>query len=347
MMRDDVYIITGGAGFIGVNVAEHYLKQGKEVVVIDDFSRKGSLINAKWLKDQFGNQVKIIEADICNVSPDIIKLIEKAFVVFHFAAQVAVTTSVINPSDDFRRNAYGTFCVLEAIRKSSKKPIFVYSSTNKVYGKMDCHNVVEGQTRYSYRALPYGVSEGQPLDFYSPYGCSKGTGDQYSIDYGRIYGLKTITFRQSCIYGPHQFGMEDQGWVAWFAIRALLSKPVVIYGDGKQVRDVLFVDDLIRAYDLAIENINITSGKVYNIGGGPNYTLSLLELIKMIEKKFGFRLKYTFDEWRPGDQKVYISDIRKAKKEFGWHPVVSPEEGVAKLIDWLKQNKNIFTKILK
>jgi CDP-paratose 2-epimerase len=212
---------------------------------------------------------------------------------------------------------------------------------------MAAHRVVEGRLRYSYRALPEGVSEEQPLDFYSPYGCSKGAGDQYSIDYARIYGLKTVTFRQSCIYGQHQFGMEDQGWVAWFAIRALLQKPVVIYGDGKQVRDVLYIEDLIKAYELAIKNINKTAGKVYNIGGGSRNTLSLLELVQLLNKKFGCNLKYSFADWRPGDQKIYVSNIKKAAKDFGWRPAVAPEEGVRRLMDWLVQNKKMFNGMVK
>jgi CDP-paratose 2-epimerase len=252
---------------------------------------------------------------------------------------------VTNPREDFEVNALGTFNVLEAVRLSSAKPIVVYSSTNKVYGKMDDIEVTEDDGRYTYKKLVDGVTELYPLDFYSPYGCSKGAGDQYVIDYARIYGLKTIVFRQSCIYGPHQFGIEDQGWVAWFSIRALQNLPVTIYGDGKQIRDVLYMGELIEAYNAAIEEIDATAGQAYNIGGGPMNTLSLLELIDLLELHLGYRLEYSFDDWRPGDQLVFVSDIRKAKTDFGWQPRTRPAEGVAKLISWLERNEHLFVKL--
>ena len=205
-------------------------------------------------------------------------------------------------------------------------------------------DVTESNGRYVYDEFPKGVPETRPLDFYSPYGCSKGAGDQYVMDYSRIYGLKTIVFRQSCIYGPHQFGVEDQGWVAWFSIRAMQKLPVTIYGDGKQIRDVLYIDELIAAYNAAIENISKTSGQAYNMGGGPENTLSLLELIDLLEKHFGYRLEYSFDDWRPGDQLVYVSNVTKGKDDFGWEPQVNPVDGVAKLLEWLDQNKYLFAK---
>jgi CDP-paratose 2-epimerase len=260
------------------------------------------------------------------------------------AAQVAVTTSVTNPRNDFETNALGTFNIMEAVRQSSSKPIVIYSSTNKVYGKMADLKIVQSDGRYAYAHCPDGIPETRPLDFYSPYGCSKGTGDQYVIDYARIYGLKTIVFRQSCIYGPHQMGVEDQGWVAWFAIRALQERPVTIYGDGKQVRDVLYIDDLTAAFDAAVKHITKTSGQAYNIGGGPQNTLSLLGLIDLLAHHFGRRLEYSFTEWRPGDQLVFVSDIRRAKTDFGWEPRISPTEGVEKLLVWLKENEHLFAK---
>jgi len=340
----DNYLITGGAGFIGINLADHYLFHNKHVTILDNFSRAGTEDNVRWLQGKYGSRVNIVRSDIRNADKKLLELVENVDVVFHQAAQVAVTTSVTEPREDFEVNALGTFNILEAVRSSSGRPIVVYSSTNKVYGKMEEVGIKEGNGRYSYATLPDGVQETQALDFYSPYGCSKGAGDQYMIDYARIYGLKTIVFRQSCIYGPHQFGIEDQGRVAWFSIRALQNRPGTIYGDGKQIRDVLYIEELIKAYDAAIENIDTTSGNAYNIGGGPKNTLSLLELLDILEKQFGQRLEYSFDDWRPGDQRVYVSNISKARKDFGWEPGITPEEGVGKLLTWLKQNEHLFTK---
>ncbi len=261
--------------------------------------------------------------------------------VFHFAGQTAVTTSVTNPRKDFNTNALGTFNVLEAIRKSNSKPIILYTSTNKVYGKMDHMKVKEENGRYTYER-PEGASEKEPLDFHSPYGCSKGAADQYIHDYNRIYGIKSIVFRQSCIYGYRQFGVEDQGWVAWFCLASLFNKNITIYGDGKQVRDVLFITDLIRAFDLAIENIETTSGQVYNIGGGPDKTLSILELLEILGQEFDKKINVAYDDWRPGDQKVFICNIDKAQKDFNWKPTVDVKEGVVKLINWAKEHKHLF-----
>jgi CDP-paratose 2-epimerase len=285
----------------------------------------------------------VIRGDLRHTDPRLGEAVEQADVVFHFAAQVAVTLSVTDPRLDFETNALGTFNLLEAVRQSARRPIVLYSSTNKVYGKMAEVPIEQRTGRYAYVDLAQGVSETQPLDFYSPYGCSKGTGDQYVIDYGRIYGLRTVVFRQSCIYGPRQFGMEDQGWVAWFSIQALRGRPVTIYGDGRQVRDVLYMTDLTAAFEAAVKQIDRTAGRAYNIGGGPDKTLSLLELLDMLERRFGRRPSYSFSDWRPGDQLVYVSDIRKAGAEFGWRPTVSPEHGVDKLIDWLQANRHLFT----
>jgi CDP-paratose 2-epimerase len=340
----DSYLITGGAGFIGTNLSDYYLSKNKLVTVFDNFSRAGSEDNVQWLKQKYGERLNVVRGDIRNADAKMQDLVENADVVFHQAAQVAVTTSVTNPRDDFEVNAMGTFNLIEAIRKSSKRPILVYSSTNKVYGKMANAEIVESDGRYAYAQFPDGVPETQPLDFYSPYGCSKGAGDQYIIDYARIYGLDAVVFRQSCIYGPHQFGIEDQGWVAWFAIRAMQNRPVTIYGDGKQIRDILYINELIDAYNAAIDNIHKTSGNAYNIGGGPVNTLSLLELIKMLEEYFQRPMEYSFDEWRPGDQLVYVSDIRKAAEDFAWVPQVGPEKGITKLLGWLQQNKELFIK---
>ncbi len=338
----DSYLITGGAGFIGTNVAAHYLSQGKHVTILDNLSRHGARDNLHWLRETFGSGLKAVNGDVRRNTPRLLKLVDEADVVIHLAAQVAVTTSVTNPREDFDINARGTFNILEAVRLSSSQPIVIFSSTNKVYGKMAEIAISERAGRYEYEQLADGVAETQPIDLYSPYGCSKGAGDLYMLDYARIYGLKTVVFRQSCIYGPHQFGIEDQGWVAWFAIRALLDMPVTIYGDGKQVRDVLYIDDLIAAFDGAVACISRTSGQAYNIGGGPDNTLSLLELIDNLDEQLSRSMQFSFADWRPGDQLVYISNLKKAQTDFGWQPRVRPAAGLEMLVGWLRQNLHLF-----
>jgi CDP-paratose 2-epimerase len=342
----DGILITGGAGFIGINVAAHYLVEGRRVALFDNFSRTGTEQNLEWLRSRFGDRVIVLRGDVRTPDQQFQQEVERAGVVFHFAAQVAVTTSVSDPATDFAINALGTFNVLEAVRRSSARPVVIYSSTNKVYGKLAEVAVTDQGSRYAYADLPLGVSEATPLDFYSPYGCSKGCGDQYVIDYARIFDLRTVVFRQSCIYGPHQFGLEDQGWVAWFTIRALAGEPVVVYGDGKQVRDVLFIDDLIAAYEAAIRRIDQVSGRAYNIGGGPGFTLSLLELITLLDRTHGKPLQHSFGDWRPGDQRVFVSDIRKAAVELGWQPRVGPEAGVGMLAEWLGRNQAVLASVL-
>jgi CDP-paratose 2-epimerase len=329
------YLITGGAGFIGTNVADHYLARGHAVTIVDNFSRPGSRHNAAWLAARHGSRLRVVEADVRRQDPRLIALVAEADVVFHLAAQVAVTASVADPREDLEVNVLGTFNVLEAARSSPAHPVVVYSSTNKVYGQMPDLGIVERDGRHAYADLG-GIPESRALDFHSPYGCSKGAGDQYALDYARVYGVRTIVFRQSCIYGPHQFGLEDQGWVAWFAICALQGLPVTIYGDGRQVRDVLYVDDLIAAYDAAIAAVDRTAGHAYNIGGGPAFTLSLLELLELLQDRVGRPIPRRFADWRPGDQRVFVSDIRKARAHFGWAPRVRPVEGVGRLLDWLQ-----------
>lgn len=337
-------LIIGGAGFIGSNTAAYFLKKGYKVTIFDNFSRKGSEINIKWIKNEFkGKNLKLIKGDVRKDGIKIEKLAKESDLILHLAAQVAVTTSVENPREDFEINALGTFNVLEAVRKSGNNPVFIYSSTNKVYGGLEDLKIIEGKTRYTFKNLSGGVSEKRGLDFHSPYGCSKGTADQYVRDYFRIYGLNTIVFRQSCIYGPHQFGVEDQGWVAWFVIALTLGKQITIYGNGKQVRDLLYVEDLVRAYEMAAENIKKTKGQIYNIGGGTKNTISIWYDFKpILEKLFNRKLNPKFSGWRPGDQPIYISDIRKAKKDFGWEPKMSVEMGIKKLYDWVSSNKELF-----
>jgi CDP-paratose 2-epimerase len=335
-------LITGGAGFIGTNAADHHLSAGKQVTIFDSFRRAGTRDNARWLTERHGANLSIVEGDVRDRSGPLQALVDRADVVYHLAGQVAVTTSVTDPREDFEINAAGTFNVLEAVRRSSSRPIVIYSSTNKVYGKMADVAIVERKSRFEYAALPDGIAETGPLDFYSPYGCSKGAGDQYMLDYARIYGLRAVVLRQSCIYGPHQFGVEDQGWVAWFAMQAMTKAPVAIYGNGKQVRDVLYVADLMDAFDKVIDSIDVTAGQAYNIGGGPANTLSLVELIAHLESRFGRPMEYTFYDWRPGDQLVYVSDIRKARDDFGWSPRTSVETGLTKLIEWLEYSRELF-----
>jgi len=335
-------LIFGGAGFIGSNVAEFYAKKDAEITIFDNLSRKGTIANLKYLQKKFKEKIRFIHGDV-RIKNDLNKLnsiLPKIDFVVHLAAQVAVTTSITNPEEDFEINARGTFNVLEKVRqikeKSGNNPVFIYSSTNKVYGGMEDLIIVDRGEEYDYKDLPNGIKENRLLDFHSPYGCSKGTGDQYVRDYARIYGLNTVVMRQSCIYGKRQFGVEDQGWVAWFVIANNLGKPITIYGDGKQIRDVLWVEDLINAYELARQNIKISRGKCYNVGGGSRNKMSLLQLIEKLEKNNKF--EKSFDDWRPGDQKVCIMDISKAKSELGWEPTVSPEEGVKMLNDWVKEN---------
>jgi len=337
------YLITGGAGFIGSNYVARLLSRGERVTIYDNLSRAGAPRNLEWLKQTFGAEsFNVIVGDVRDASL-ITESAKGADVIVHLAGQVAVTTSVINPRDDFESNALGTFNVLEAARLSGRNPIFIYASTNKVYGGMEEVELFEEKTRWRYKNLVQGCPETQPLDFHSPYGNSKGCGDQYARDYARIYGLPTVVFRQSCIYGPRQFGIEDQGWVAWFIIAAVTGKPITIYGDGKQVRDILFVDDLLNAYDLAIEKIEIARGQVYNLGGGPENVMSIwAEFQPRLEKLLGKSLAVSRGDWRPGDQRVFYADIRKAEKELGWKPVINVEMGVQKLFEWVMENKGLF-----
>ncbi len=337
------YLITGGAGFIGSNYVHRLVKRGEKVTIYDNLSRGGAPRNLEWLKQEFGdNAFELIVGDVRDADR-ITEAAKSADVIVHLAGQVAVTTSVINPRDDFESNAFGTFNVMEAARLSGRNPIVIYASTNKVYGGMDDVELFEEATRWRYKDLVNGCPETQPLDFHSPYGCSKGTGDQYVRDYARMYDLPTVVFRQSCIYGPRQFGIEDQGWVAWFIIAAVMGRPITIYGDGKQVRDILHVEDLMNAYDLAVEKNNIARGKVYNLGGGPDNVMSIwAEFRPKLERYIGGTIEVARGDWRPGDQRVFYADITKAEKELGWKPNINVEDGVQKLFEWVKENKNLF-----
>ena len=266
--------------------------------------------------------------------------------VVHLAAQVAVTTSVENPYRDFVINAQGTLHVLEAARRLPQKPLVIYASTNKVYGNMDHAEVMLTDLGYRYKQYEAGIAEHHGVDFHSPYGCSKGAADQYARDYARIYGLPTVVFRQSCIYGPHQFGVEDQGWVAWFVISSLLNRQITIYGDGHQTRDVLHVQDLARLYEMAIRNPKKVSGRIYNIGGGAKEVSSVLGAIDRLEKMMRKKIPYSFAEWRPGDQKVYISHIDKIKQDLGWEPRISFDKGLKTLVDWAEREQKSLKRIV-
>lgn len=342
-------LVTGGAGFVGSHVSEYYAKKGDEVIVFDNLSRgetlktadrRESSINYNWNHLKNVENIELVKGDI-RKGDEIIKAAEGVDAVIHAAAQVAVTSSVNDPRMDFEINALGTFNVLEAARKSENDPAVVYCSTNKVYGEnVNQVPVKEEDTRYVFDGID-GVPETLSIDLceHTPYGCSKLAGDLYVQDYAELYGLKTAVFRMSCIYGTRQFGNEDQGWVAHFVISTVMGKPLTIYGDGKQVRDILYVSDLVRACDIFLES-NKKSG-VYNIGGGPKNTISLLELLDLLEEETGKRSEITFSTWRPSDQKVYISDITKAKKELGWEPKIEPKEGIKELIEWIKEKENV------
>lgn len=338
------HLITGGAGFIGCNLANALLARGEQVTVLDNLSRPLTDLNLTWLQEQHGDKLHFVKADIRDEAA-MLAAVPGHDVVYHLAGQVAVTTSVVDPRTDFAINALGTFNVLEAARLASPQPVLFFASTNKVYGGMEQVVVEEQATRYAYRDLPGGVTEEQQLDFHSPYGCSKGAADQYVRDYARIYGLKTVVFRQSCVFGPRQFGVEDQGWAAHFVIAAVMGRPLNIYGDGKQVRDMLYIDDLVSAYLAALERIDQVAGSIYNIGGGPANSLSIwAEFGPLLEKLTGNTIQVAYGDWRPGDQPVYISAIEKAAAELGWRPQVNVAEGMARLVAWVRANEAAFVK---
>ena len=338
--------VTGVAGFIGSHIAQKMLTRGWKVVGFDDLSRIGSSYNLELLKQE--TEFTFIQGDI-----SVIENIDPIFSrygpfdwIAHQAAQVAVTSSILNPRHDFEVNLLGTFNILECIRQYSPESVFQFSSTNKVYGALPEVDVVEKRTRYMYREIS-GVSEAWPLDFHSPYGCSKGAADQYVRDYSRIYGLRTQVLRQSCIYGSRQFGVEDQGWVAWFVIASILELPLSVFGDGKQVRDLLWIEDLTDLYFLLYENAERLSGSVFNVGGGPDNVLSLIELIALLDKFGIHKSDVSFGPSRQGDQKVFVSDIQKVCGECDWAPTTTPDKGVEIMLKWAMDNQPILIDLLR
>ena len=342
-------IVTGGAGFIGTNTAEGLLEAGHEVVIVDNCSRLGAEENLSWLQERWSPSIQRVDLRDWDQVWKVFRGHDDVAGVIHLAGQVAVTKSVSDPREDFESNALGTFNVLESLRllDGGRGELFcLNSSTNKVYGALDETAAVEGEKRYSYSTNPMGIDETAPLDFHSPYGCSKGAADQYVRDYARVFGLSTVVLRQSCIYGPRQFGVEDQGWVAWFTIAAVLGRPITIFGNGKQVRDILHVDDLVSLFLRCIHAMPDCAGRIYNVGGGPDHTLSLLELIETLEDFSGSKIPIAFADWRPGDQTIFVSDIRRAKEELGWAPKIGTKEGTEKLWAWVSEHKTLLERLL-
>ncbi|MBC7875887.1 MAG: GDP-mannose 4,6-dehydratase [Anaerolineales bacterium] len=340
------WLITGGCGFIGSNLADTLLTQGEQVILFDNLSRFGSSDNLEWLRKKHGKNWEFIQSDIRDTD-EINKVIRESSptVIAHLAGQVAMTTSLQNPRLDFEINGLGTLNVLEAVRLYSMDTIVLYSSTNKVYGSLDELRYREMELRYELTDHPNGLNESLQLDGQSPYGCSKLTGDQYVRDYSRMFGLRTVVFRHSSMYGGRQFATYDQGWIGWFCQKAIemeySDKPsFTISGDGKQVRDVLHARDLVQVYMQAVEHINNASGQIYNIGGGMENSLSLLELFGMLETFTGFSMRFETLKWRHGDQKVFVADVSKATHDFGWKPSITKKDGIREMLAWSREIYN-------
>jgi CDP-paratose 2-epimerase len=340
--QEQYALITGGAGFVGTNLANRLAGQGKKVMIFDNLSRAGVEENLQWLCTRHGERISVKIADIRD-SRLLKSALENASQVYHFAAQVAVTTSLIDPVGDFAVNAGGTLQLLDSLRSLTDPPPLLFTSTNKVYGKLADLPLIAGEKAYypaDNQVRREGIGENRPLDFYSPYGCSKGTADQYVHDFSRMYGLPAVVFRMSCIYGPHQYGTEDQGWVAHFLIRALRDQPITLFGDGKQVRDILYIDDLVDALLAAMAHMDSISGRIFNIGGGPDNAISLLEFLSQIDRINGSSAPVGFGPWRPGDQTYYVSDTTAFRTCTGWRPRIGFEEGISALYQWLRQARS-------
>jgi CDP-paratose 2-epimerase len=335
-------LITGGAGFIGSNLADRLAGQGEKVIIFDALSRPGVERNLAWLQERHGSRVTSIVADIRD-EDEVVRAAADAKAIFHLAAQVAVTTSMADPREDFEINIRGTLNLLDAVRLRSEKVPVIFASTNKVYGDLiDLPFETRGNRHTPVGAIAErGIDERRPLDFHTPYGCSKGAADQYVLDYSRSFGIPTVVFRMSCIYGQRQMGTEDQGWVAHFLIRALEGKTITLYGDGKQVRDILDVSDAVDAYVGALQRIDKVQGRAFNLGGGPENAVSLLQLLDEIGHLTGRRVDVAFHDWRPGDQRWYVSDARAAHRALGLSTPRGWRDGVAALAQWLSQERGL------
>jgi CDP-paratose 2-epimerase len=335
-MRQGAYtLITGGAGFIGSNLAATLLDLGEPVVILDNLARAGVEANVEWLRARHPELLTVQIGDVTD-RKRVAQLVSGARGVYHLAAQVAVTTSVEDPATDLQTNLMGTFNVLEAARNAPVPPPVLYTSTNKVYGALEHVPVTRIGEQYGYADGRQGIGEGEPLDFHSPYGCSKGAADQYVRDYSRIYGLKTVVFRMSCIYGTRQFGTEDQGWVAHFARSLLAGAPITIYGDGFQVRDVLWIDDLVAALTGAMARADQLSGEIFNMGGGWENAVSVRQVIDRLGEITGRSVTVRTAPWRPGDQRIYVSDCSRARQVLGWSASTGWERGLERLVEWLE-----------
>lgn len=334
-------LITGGCGFLGSNLAAHALTQGYELVIFDNLYRQGSTENLRWLQKQ--GDFRFVHGDIRNYN-DVARVIcdNKPDTVFHLAGQVAMTTSIANPRMDFEINVAGSHNLLEAVRLYSPNSAVLYSSTNKVYGDLEQYSYRETETRFECIEHPVGFNEKTPLDFHSPYGCSKGAADQYMLDYARIFGLQTVVFRHSSMYGGRQFATYDQGWIGWFCQKAvetkkgLLKESFTISGTGKQVRDVLHAEDMVALYFQAADKIKEVKGQAFNIGGGIANSLSLLELFSLLENKLDVKLKYEKLPERESDQRVFVADIEKANCLLGWQPKINTDNGITSMLKWIQ-----------
>ncbi len=340
LKSEKLVAVTGGAGFIGSNLADSLLNGGERVLVLDNLSRPGTEKNLRWLVSRHPKRLQVEIGDVRDAEV-VRRVVKRAHTIYHLAAQVAVTSSLTDPQYDVAVNVLGTLNVLEAARAQADPPVVLYTSTNKVYGQLSELGINPNGTRYLFQDRRKGISEDQPLDFHSPYGCSKGSADQYVRDYARIFGLPTVVFRMSCIYGPRQFGNEDQGWVAHFIISALSGQELTVYGDGKQVRDILYVEDLVEAMLRATAAARERPGRIFNVGGGPENTISLVELLKLLGTIMEQPIPVRSAAWRPGDQKLYVTDIGRAKRELGWSPQVTKDEGVRRLVEWVQENAGI------
>jgi CDP-paratose 2-epimerase len=334
-------LITGGAGFIGSNAAKRFIEKGHRVAVIDDLSRGGSERNIEWLQSYGAVQLYRVDVSKGAALLTVLKHEAPFHVVLHLAGQVGVTQSIADPMRDFEVNALGTLNLLEGLREIDQNALLIHSSTNKVYGAMDDLPIIETGTRYEFAQEVAAINERRPLRFQSPYGCSKGAAEQYVRDYHETFGMRTVVLRQSCICGPRQFGCEEQGWVTWLTLARLSNLPIRIFGDGKQVRDVLWIDDLVDLFEKIIANASCAIGKIYNVGGGSNNSLSVLELLKWLDSKCPPRADYIQSQWRTGDQRIYISDITRVSNDLLWRPSRSSTDTLSGIVDWVSENISV------